>query len=697
MLDRLSARSLLNSVIALTAGIVVALVAVDSWGSWQRLSSARRILSVAEVSSSAFKAMHSLRTERASTVRALEAEAPADADARKLLEGYRAVEVPALKATLEKVGHIDFSGRDALVPELERSAAAVLALQAETWEAIGKPRADRRPGIDKAYNSEGAKVLDLLEKIGARLAASIKHADAEVDQMMSMKQFAWIVRNAAGDASVLVSNGLASVKLPADARQKYATLVGRSEAGWAAIEDIAYGVTLPQSLAAAMETAKKGFFSSDYTAMRDRLLDAILSGDTPELKASEWAPITIGRLGLLLSVAEGALDAATEHAKDRQSDAQLDPAVSLGLLVVAILLAVGAIVSVNGRVIRPLVVIKDAMLKVARGDLAAEASFPGRTDEIGALAAALDTFKHNAAEKARIEEDQRTRRAQAETRQKAIEGYIAAFEGQVGDALAALDQASTAMRATSEDMSRTAEQSIRQVQVVAGASSEASMNVQTVAASSEELSASINEISQQVARATGVAGRAVDETKQTDATVQGLAEAAGRIGEVVKLISDIASQTNLLALNATIEAARAGEAGKGFAVVASEVKSLANQTAKATEEISAQIIAIQNVTGDAVEAIKRIGGTIGDVNSVATSIASAVEEQGAATQEIARNTQQAAHRTKEVSENLSGVTEGAEATGTSAKGVNDSAEALAKQAEQLRNRVTDFLQKIRAA
>ena len=165
----------------------------------------------------------------------------------------------------------------------------------------------------------------------------------------------------------------------------------------------------------------------------------------------------------------------------------------------------------------------------------------------------------------------------------------------------------------------------------------------------------------------------------------------------MKLISDIASQTNLLALNATIEAARAGEAGKGFAVVASEVKSLANQTAKATEEISAQIVAVQNVTKDAVDAIKRIGGTIGEVSTVATSIASAVEEQGAATQEITRNTQQAARGTKDVSENIAGVAAGTDETGTAAGGVKSAADALARQAEQLRGQVRDFLDKIRAA
>ena len=244
----------------------------------------------------------------------------------------------------------------------------------------------------------------------------------------------------------------------------------------------------------------------------------------------------------------------------------------LGLLFGALVLSLGGMLVISRHVLRPLQTIRDAMLKVAGGDLSADASFPGRTDEIGSLAEALGTFKQNAADKARIEEEQRARRAQAEQRQQAVAGYIAAFEGQVREALMALSSASEQMRATSDSMSKTAERSNGQVRTVAGASEEASVNVQTVAAASEELSTSIAEISRQVTTAANIAGRAVEETRATDKTIQGLAEIAARIGDVIKLINDIAGQTNLLALNATIEAARAGEAGKGFAVVASEVK-----------------------------------------------------------------------------------------------------------------------------
>jgi methyl-accepting chemotaxis protein len=478
---------------------------------------------------------------------------------------------------------------------------------------------------------------------------------------------------------------------------KYLGYVGEVKAAWAALEDVAFGTRLPPRVAEAVASAKKGFFGADYVERREAFLKALIAGETVPMKVNEWSALSIERLGTVLAVAEGALEAAKEYAAAARSAARWSFGFQLALLGAALALAVGSMMAVGRRVIRPLRSIESAMLKVAGGDLSADAPFAQRGDEIGGLARALGAFKANAAEKARIEDEQRARHEEAAARQQMVDDAIVAFESQVHEALHALGAAAQDMRATSDGMSATATQSNAQVKTVAGASEEASSNVETVAAASEELSASINEISHQVSRAAEIAGRAVEETRQTDGTVQGLAEAAAKIGEVVKLINDIAGQTNLLALNATIEAARAGEAGKGFAVVASEVKSLANQTAKATEEISAQITAVQNVTKEAVEAIQRIGGTIGEVSTVATSIASAVEEQGAATQEITRNTQEAARRTKDVSDNVAGVTQGADATGAAAGGVTSAAEALGLQADRLRGQVDDFLAKIRAA
>ena len=278
-----------------------------------------------------------------------------------------------------------------------------------------------------------------------------------------------------------------------------------------------------------------------------------------------------------------------------------------------------------------------------------------------------------------------------------VEQQADAFNGSVGSVVSGLARAAGDLQTNAKQMTAAADRSSQRAQSVARASEQATGNVNTVAAAAEELSGSVSEISRQVAQSAKIAQKAVDEATETNTTIKGLSEVAERIGDVVKLINDIASQTNLLALNATIEAARAGDAGKGFAVVAAEVKSLANQTAKATEEIGAQISAIQAASGQAVTAIQTIGTTIVEINNITASIASAVEEQSAATQEIARNVQQAAQGTTEVATNITGVTEAAGETGAAAQQVLAASGELSKQSETLRRQVETFLSEIKAA
>jgi methyl-accepting chemotaxis protein len=346
---------------------------------------------------------------------------------------------------------------------------------------------------------------------------------------------------------------------------------------------------------------------------------------------------------------------------------------------------------------RPLAYMTDEMTKLAHGDLDIQIEGADRADEVGGLARSLQVFKENAITARRLEDEQRQQQIQKEKRQQAIEGYIAAFDEQVCEALDTLSAASTEMHATAGSMAATAEETSMQANAVTAASEQASANVQTVAAATEELHGSTNEISRQVTQSAEFASTAVVEADRTNTTIQGLAETAQKIGEVVSLIQNIASQTNLLALNATIEAARAGEAGRGFAVVASEVKALANQTAKATEDISKQIAAIQNETGLAVDAIKAIGGTIRQMNEIASAIAAAVEEQGAATRDISQNIQLVAQGTNEVAANIAGVNEAAVETGTAASQVLTAADDLSRQSDKLRTNVNGFLDKIRAA
>jgi len=346
---------------------------------------------------------------------------------------------------------------------------------------------------------------------------------------------------------------------------------------------------------------------------------------------------------------------------------------------------------------RPLASATANMVRLAEGDKSIAVDNIDLKSEIGALARALAVFKQNALEMDRLaaERAEQDKRAAADKRQ-AMLMLADSFEQTVRGVVSQVSAASTEMRASAETMAHTTQDTTARASAMSGAADIAFNNTQSVAAATEELSASIREISQQVANSAGIANHAVQEAKRTDATVTTLADASQRIGEVVKMINEIASQTNLLALNATIEAARAGEAGKGFAVVASEVKNLANQTAKATEDISAQIAGMQTATGEAVGAIKAITETIGRIDQIAATISAAVEEQGAATQEIARSVQQAAGGARDVSDNVTAVSRSVEETGRMAGGLLDSASELSQQAEVMNREVGNFLARVRA-
>ena len=342
--------------------------------------------------------------------------------------------------------------------------------------------------------------------------------------------------------------------------------------------------------------------------------------------------------------------------------------------------------------------LKGAMTRLATGDLTADIPGADRRDEVGDMATTVQVFRNHMKEADQLRAAQEQQKRDAAAVQKAALSSLAdGFESKIGRLVGTLSASATALQGTARTLTATAGQSNQQAAGVAAAAEQASTGLHSVASASEELTASIHEISRQVAQSSKITGKAVDDAKRTDTIVRALAEGAEKIGAVVGLITNIASQTNLLALNATIEAARAGDAGKGFAVVASEVKSLANQTGKATEEIGAQITQIQAATREAVDAISGISATIGEVSTIATAIAAAVEQQGAATTEIARNVQQTAQAAQEVTIGISGVSQAASETGTAAGLVLTSASDLSSQADQLSGEANTFVAGVRAA
>jgi methyl-accepting chemotaxis protein len=346
---------------------------------------------------------------------------------------------------------------------------------------------------------------------------------------------------------------------------------------------------------------------------------------------------------------------------------------------------------------RPILALAQAMGRLANGDLSTVVPARERHDEVGQMAAALEVFKDHAEANQRLEQERRDMAARAEAdRHELMIGMADDFQTNVGRIVESVGKSSQEMQVLAQRMAGTAENALDRAGMVATASEEASSNVQTVAAAAEELAASILEIGRQVTQSSEIAHAAVEEAKRSDALVQGLANSAQKIGEVVALITDIANQTNLLALNATIEAARAGDAGKGFAVVANEVKNLASQTGRATEEISAQITEVQGATQNAVSALRGIGETIGRIDSIASAIAAAIEEQGAATREITHNVHQAAHGTQGVSDNIQAVNEAAEETGDASRHVLDAAQKVNEETDRLNREMEAFLTQIRA-
>jgi methyl-accepting chemotaxis protein len=697
MLNRLSVNFILKSVITSLMMIIIVALAAGAWTSWQRLGAVSRIGAVAEATSYMFTALHNLRVDRASTTRDLNADKQLT-DITQQLKDVRAADLPALKSAVITLDTIDFPERPTAVADLDRRVKKLAALHEESIAAVRQPKASRRAGLSKEYFDETTGLIETLDKLSSRLTRLVKLEDAFIDQLLELKQLGWIVRNAGGDASVMISNTLSGMALPPEPLLKYTANVAKTDTAWGSLEELASGLPMPPRFTAAVDLAKREFFSADVIALRDRTLRMLIAGEKPEMTTPQWTAMIVPKLAAALGVAEVALDIAKTHAAEQRASATWRLFIELGLLAFAVAMAIGLMLVVTRRITKPLDMIQNGMRKLAGGEVTVDVPYAARKDEIGALAGAMQAFKDSLIDADRLRTEQReieTRAASA--RASEMQRLANEFQTTVGNIVDAVSAKSGELESAAGMLSRTAESTQSLSGSAASASQEASSNVQSVASAAEEMSASVNEIAQRVQESSNIAAEAVQQASKTDARIAELSAAASRIGDVVKLITAIAEQTNLLALNATIEAARAGEAGRGFAVVASEVKALATQTAKATDEIGTQISAMQVATNDSVVAIKEIGSTIGRISEIAESIATSVQEQGAATQEISRNVQHAASGTAQVVTNINDVNRGASETGTASAQVLASAQFLASESGHLKSEVEKFVRTVRAA
>jgi methyl-accepting chemotaxis protein len=569
------------------------------------------------------------------------------------------------------------------------------ALREAMDKAIDGPAEARKDAARKIVADNAAfnnAVTSLLDEQVRRMA----QLDGDAYRQAVYANIAWNLRDVGGYNASVHKNLVGANRAATEAeKMEYSRSQGRADQILMSLQELRGNPATPANVAAALDKMNEAYVTRFGKELK-LVKDGAASGKYEHDVDTYFVESQRG-LGSVVEVRNAFYDNAEQILGTAYSAAQFSFVIALAGLIAVVAASAALITMVRRRVCKPIVDLTATMSRLASGNTSDEITGVERSDEIGAMAAAVRVFKDNmieaerlAAEKA-AENDGKMRRAHV------LDELTRAFEAKVTELVGGLSSASSIMEDTAQSMSSTATATNRQAAVVAAASEQTSGNVQTVASATEELTSSISEIGRQVAQSTEIAARAVENARRTGETARSLAEGAQKIGDVVTLIQSIAAQTNLLALNATIEAARAGDAGRGFAVVASEVKSLAGQTAKATTEISEQIASIQTASDQTVTAIQDVANVIAEIDQIGTAIAAAIEEQGSATKEISRSVSEAARGTQEVNSNITGVQKAADDTGSAAQQVLGAAEQLSSQSQELAGQVNRFLSEVRAA
>jgi methyl-accepting chemotaxis protein len=691
----LSLKATLAAVVATLAILVLLACGIAGVEAWHGYVGAGRVAEVNANTDLLLKGLESIQLERGQTNTALQGPTPVTAQVKDLIAKRRADGDPSLSKALDQLTASGISGGDRLIADVRQAYDRVKQARQGADTALQVPKDQRDAALLKSWYPVVSDLLAKIQTLWAAASGEVSKEDAIVGQLTTVKQNAIQMREYAGrERAMHAANLSANRPLSAEQQREIANWRGYVQSAWQTIRDVSAGGA-PRLLAAVAE-ADRGFVQNLQTHI-EAISKAGIAGSPYPLSVQQWFEISNPALELIVRIKDAAVDVTAEHAAKKAGSAELRLILVIALTMLGIAVSAFSIWVVSHRVARPLLAMTAAMRQLAEGDSSIDIPALQRADEIGEMARSVEVFRENAIKADAVQADQETERQKKDRRQHTIDSLTGGFDLHATTVLERVASSIAEMRATAAKMSGVATENASKSSAVAAAAHHTSINVQTVAAATEELSASVAEIGRQVTYSAGIAAKAVEEADQTNADVQSLATMTEKIGDIMKLINDIAAQTNLLALNATIEAARAGEAGKGFAVVASEVKTLANQTSKATEEISSQISAIQGATHKSVKAIAGIGKTIGEISHVAAAISAAVEEQRAATQAIAHNVQQAANGTQDVSTNVVGVTEAASDTGAAAMQVEAAASTLSVESQRLREHVGEFLAQVRAA
>jgi methyl-accepting chemotaxis protein len=688
-LFRSASALLMGVMLSLVLGICLLLGALFLT-SWQELGHADRVARLAASDRVIYQAAEAVRVGRGQVQSTLLAEN----DPRAAIDAIYAGTDARMAEVSQRVDPDLSEDTAARLTALRTAWSNTMSLRDELLAVAAKPRAERGIAATQTWFAAVGVVIGNLVDLSGRVAGAARIADPIVGEYVLARQYAWAARDAAGDECAAVRPAFAGTT-PLSPEQRNRIIAARAGAdqSMAALDELLRRQDAPASLAAA-RTEAAGAMRDGFKA-RDVAYETL--GTPKQPGGLAWERQCQRLFGDILKIGTVALDRMDEHAAANRASAMTRMAGTGTVLVGAVLGVLASLNLVRRRIILPVRRITGAIRGLARGDITTPVPAARHQDEYGEMAVVLEELRQSAVEAARLAAEQETQRLAKIRRAEPIDALVAGFEAKTGQLAGILAAASTELEATAGAMSRTAGDADREATAAANAAVEVSASVQTVATAAEELSTSIAEINRQMARSSEVAGRAAEDAKRTDATVRTLAQGAEKIGDVVRLITAIASQTNLLALNATIEAARAGEAGRGFAVVANEVKSLATQTSRATDEISAQVNQIQDATAKAVTAISGIAKVIEEINAISGSIAVAVEQQGTATAEIAGTIERTAVGSESVTKSIGGVSRSVRETGAAASQVLASSGDVSRQSEQLSREVDLFVAGIRAA